>query len=259
MSITPQRDIDFKRIKGFETDVIKSKKCKFCGGERIVKNGKKDNKQTYKCKDCGHRFYLNNTFSNMRTDGRIIAKALDLYFDGLSVRKVRRQIKKTFGLDISFQSVYYWIKKYSKQVKGFTRSLKPDFGNYSTWHVDETVIKCKGKNHWYYDAIDSNSRYLINSYIDDKRTVEGTTKFFKDCLNTAQQKPNILITDSMPAYRKAFNKVFYDSRKNCQYYKYKDFKDIMSNNRIERFHSTLKDRTRVMRGLGNERNRTEYL
>jgi transposase-like protein len=243
LSITPQKDIDFKRIKGFETDVIKSKKCKFCGSERVVKNGKKNDKQTYKCKDCGHRFYLNNTFSNMRTDGRIIAKALDLYFDGLSVRKVRRQLKKMFGLDISFQSVYYWIKKYSKQVKNFTTSLTPDFGIRPRWHVDETVIKCKGEQNWYYDAIDSKSRFLIDTYIDNKRTIEGTTKFFKRILNTAQQKPGVIITDSMPAYHKAFNKVFYDKHKHCQHYKYKDFKDIMSNNRIERFHGTLKDRT----------------
>ena len=107
MSIKPQRDIDFKRIKGFETDVIKSKKCKYRGGDKLVKWGKKNDKQYYKCKDCGHRFILNNTFVRMKTDGRIIAKSLDLYFDGLSVRKVRRQLIKMFGVKISFQSVYY--------------------------------------------------------------------------------------------------------------------------------------------------------
>ena len=31
-------------------------KCKRCGTEKIVKNGKKDKKQNYLCKGCGHQF-----------------------------------------------------------------------------------------------------------------------------------------------------------------------------------------------------------
>ena len=55
----------------------------------------------------------------------------------------------------------------------------------------------------------------------------------------------------MPAYHKAFNKVFYKKNKDSQHVKYKDFKTQLNNNRIERYHGTLKDRTRVMRGRGD--------
>ena len=38
-------------MKGFEY-----KKCFFCGSRRVVKNGKQNGKQRYKCNDCGRRF-----------------------------------------------------------------------------------------------------------------------------------------------------------------------------------------------------------
>ena len=38
-------------VKGFE-----HKKCFFCGSKLVVKNGKRNGKQRYKCNDCGRRF-----------------------------------------------------------------------------------------------------------------------------------------------------------------------------------------------------------
>lgn len=66
--------------------------CKNCGSTKIVKNGKQNNKQLYKCKDCGKQFYDNDNFDSMRTQKHIIAFAMDLFYDGMSVRKIQKQI-----------------------------------------------------------------------------------------------------------------------------------------------------------------------
>jgi hypothetical protein len=42
----------------------------------------------------------------MRTKDKVIVTALDLYFEGLSVRKVQRQIAKIFGLKVSQVTIW---------------------------------------------------------------------------------------------------------------------------------------------------------
>lgn len=58
--------------------------CKYCNSENVTKKGIRHNKQTYKCKDCGHIFLPNGKFSRMRNDKKMIVTALNLYYDGLS-------------------------------------------------------------------------------------------------------------------------------------------------------------------------------
>ena len=43
-------------------------RCKYCGSENLTKKGFVAEKQLYKCKDCGHRFYDNENFVKMRLD-----------------------------------------------------------------------------------------------------------------------------------------------------------------------------------------------
>lgn len=57
--------------------------------------------------------------------------------------------------------------------------------------------------------------------------------------------PDIVITDKLKAYIEAAGDIFEDA----EHKRSKPFTDTESTNKIERFHSTLKERTKVMRGL----------
>ena len=67
--------------------------CKYCGSEHVSKNGKVGEKQQYHCKNCGHQFIDGSEFPKMRIKSRIISSSIDLYFEGLSVRKIQTQIE----------------------------------------------------------------------------------------------------------------------------------------------------------------------
>ena len=67
---------------------------KYCDSTDIVKNGKVKGKQIFECRVCGHRFTEGSAFPKMRTKSRIISTSIDLYFEGLSVRKVQTQIER---------------------------------------------------------------------------------------------------------------------------------------------------------------------
>ncbi|MFQ5885421.1 MAG: hypothetical protein ACE5IO_10025 [Thermoplasmata archaeon] len=45
-----------------------------------------------------------------------IAFALGMYFDGHSIRKIAKNLRKFFGVTVSFQKIHEWIEKYVPQV-----------------------------------------------------------------------------------------------------------------------------------------------
>ncbi|MEM3709912.1 MAG: IS6 family transposase [Nitrososphaerales archaeon] len=225
--------------------------CKFCGSTRVFKNGRARGKQSYLCSECGYKFVSNESYANMKTKSKIIATALDLYYEGLSVRKVQRQIANIFRVYVSQMAIWKWIMKYSKLVTQFMLALKPQLSG--KWHVDETVIRVNGENKWFWDVMDKDTRFLIASHISGDRTIEEVVQLFTQSMNVAKEKPKQIITDGMWAYEKGFNKVFYSRYKDkrVEHIKKAGIRGRINNNPIERLHGTIKDRTKVARGLKN--------
>ncbi|MEM7819202.1 MAG: hypothetical protein QXD48_00015 [Candidatus Aenigmatarchaeota archaeon] len=65
----------------------------------------------------------------MRTKSNVIVTSLDLYFEGLSVRKVQRQIAKIFEVKVSQVSIWKWVMKYSALAKEFVNTLTPQLAD----------------------------------------------------------------------------------------------------------------------------------
>jgi len=82
--------------------------CRFCGSERIVKNGVILNKQRYECKDCGRNPRKTDKREYTR-DEKI--KILKSYLNGVGFRAIGRIF------DISLSGVIYTIKKYGKKLQ----------------------------------------------------------------------------------------------------------------------------------------------
>lgn len=223
--------------------------CKYCGSEKVVKNGKVRGKQTYKCKSCGHRIVNPKSFPNMKTESRVIATAIDLYFEGLSVRKVQNQLKKIFGVQSSQVSVWNWMMKYSKLVSEFVETFKPQL--LGIYKVDETAIKCKGLQKWFWEIIDEQTKFLVAGHLSTSRPVKEATALFEKAMKVAKKKPISIYVDGLPAYIKAYNKVFWTMRKDTrpELVRNVGLRAVNSNNSVERLHGTLKDRIKPMRGL----------
>ncbi len=223
--------------------------CKYCGSERLVKNGKLRGKQTYLCKNCGHRIVNPESFPNMKTESRVIATAIDLYYEGLSVRKVANQVKKIFGVQSSQVSVWNWIMKYSKLVSEFVETFKPQL--LGMYKVDETAIKCRGLDAWFWEIIDEQTKFLVASHLSKSRPTEDAIALFEKAVKVAKRKPFAIYVDGLPAYVKAYNKVFRTLRKDTrpELIRKVGLRAVNSNNSVERLHGTLKDRIKPMRGL----------
>jgi len=80
--------------------------CKKCGSEHIIKAGKIDDNQRYRCKECGCQFQPNRHKGKPEQTKRL---AILLYLLGLSMRTIAK-ITKT-----DVHAVYRWIKAFAEE------------------------------------------------------------------------------------------------------------------------------------------------
>ncbi len=225
-------------------------RCKYCLSELIVKDGKVTGKQVFKCKECLHRFFDNQQFSKMRVSKYAIVAALNLYFEGLSVRKTQRQLKQLLGEEINSSTIWRWLQKYSRIVSEYvTKTQTPQLSE--KWHEDETMIKCEGRDQRFWEMIDEETRYLVASHLSGERNIVETIKMFQKGDQAAKQRPRAIFVDGSNAYDRAFNKVYYTDSVvgRVELVKRVGIRARETNQIIERAHQTLKEKTRPMRGF----------
>ena len=232
--------------------------CKKCESGKVVKIGKRDGVQRYRCKDCGFSFLDNGNFERMRSQKHIIAVAMGFYFDGMSVRNIQSQIRYIFKVDVSQVTIHNWLTKYSELVYEYVSEMKCELGD--EWHVDETVIKIKGRQQWFWEMIDEKTRFMVAGHLSKTRTIEECTVLFESAKKRANHKPKIIFSDGCFSYIKAFNRVFYDNHRSCKLIQNVGINGRHYNqNLIERLHGSLKDMLRARRGLDSVEKTTSLL
>jgi transposase-like protein len=236
--------------KIFADDAIQ---CDQCGSIRVMRYGTYKEKQVYKCKDCQHKFKEPSLLKGLKFDPEIVTFALDLYFSGLSLRKVARNINDHFELDLSFSTVYSWIQKYIPRISENVNSLIPQLSN--QWHVDELFVKMKGGETrkgqsgiaYLWNIMDRESRFLIASKLSEKRDINGAIQAFNEAIkNSHGNKPQTVYTDALRVYREGVKQVLgveTDHVAKCGI-----TKPHANNNRVERLNGTLRERVKVQRG-----------
>lgn len=186
----------------------------------------------------------------MKVGKHVIVAALNLYFDGLSVRKTQKELKKLLGEEVNSATVWRWVQKYSRLVSAYVeKTQRPQLSG--KWHHDETVIKCEGRDQWFWEMIDEETRFLVASHISGTRTFEDTVAIFQKGLDTAKARPRAVFVDGSFVYQRAFNRVFYSRYKmdKVELVQRVGIRARQTNNIVERLHETLKERTRPMRGF----------
>jgi len=222
--------------------------CKFCGSHNIIKYGKSGKKQAYLCKYCKRKFVLNEGFEGFQNHPEIIASALDLYFKGLSMRKVAEHISNFYNVSAHYSTVYWWIKRYAQLIYDFTVNLEPELSG--SWYADEMCIKVGGKWRWLWNVMDQDTRLLIASVVSSEREVEDARRAFKEARRFAKSKPYEVITDGLHAYEEAVTEFwsrFKDER--TEHKRHVRLCGDLTTNLNERLQGTVREKDKVLRGL----------
>jgi transposase-like protein len=83
----------------------------------------------------------------MRTPVNVIASAVGMYYGGMPLDSIQRQLEQDHGLRMSESGIYYWVVRFSRDAVEKAKTFTPTVGD--TWVADETMIKVGGKNIWY--------------------------------------------------------------------------------------------------------------
>lgn len=229
--------------KAIDVDVPK---CKFCQSINVVKNGIRNGVQYYLCKECGRGFVYNRALPGMRYPIRIVADAVYDYYAGVSLNKIRDGIDQKIGRKPADSSIYGWVKKLTRIGLAEAKNHTPKVGD--KWLADECVLKLKdGKKYWLINVIDHDTRFLLASRLSSSRGIKDICLAFKVARDKAKKSPKLMLTDGWQAYIDGCELVF---GADTEHVKTTPFKEKeMSTNIVERWHGTLKDRLKPMRGM----------
>lgn len=220
--------------------------CKYCDSPNVVKYGTFEGVQRYWCKDCERKFVANDALTKMHTPINVIASAVGMYYGGMPLDSIQRQLAQDYNIRMSESGIYYWVIRFSRDAVNKAKTFKPKTGD--TWVCDETVLKVGGRNVWFFDVIDYDSRYLLATRLALSRTLKDAALVLDNARDACNHTPKRIITDKLSIYPDAVEYVFGSDTKHIAS---KPFTDVDSTNIIERFHGTLKDRTKVVRGFKN--------
>jgi len=226
--------------------------CKYCQSDNVIKYGKYKGVQQYYCKDCHSKFQDDNALYYMKTPANQVTSALNMYYEGMSIKAIRRNLKQEHGNMPSTATIYEWIQKYTQYAIDSIKGYEPKkIGE--NWIADETMIEIDGRNVWLFDIIDADTRFLLATRLTRSRTTQDAQMLIDRAIKTAGKEPKVVITDKLASYL--------DVRygKDAEHRQSGIARADDSTQLIERFHETLKQRTKTMRGLKNIESAVDFI
>jgi len=244
------------KYKNNKQENYKNILCPICKSDSIKKDGKRKTQnrgliQRYKCKKCNHRFIIDDGFYRMRNNPQKITCALDLFYNGVSTRKVQQHFKAFLPHNSSNVSIYNWVVKYSKMISKFTDKLKINSG--TEVQVDEMEYKTRGKKSWFIDSIDTETRFMVASEFTKTREKKEIQEVLVKVKYKTEGYVTTITTDGYRAYDNLVSKTFGWSNKKQRYNvihnKVTQLKGEGFNIFIERLHNSIRERTKIFRGF----------
>ncbi len=222
--------------------------CPHCSNTRTHKDGRdRAGKQRYRCSSCRCSFTdrTGTPFTNHRWPRDTIIMAVRWYFSyRLSAANVRNLLAER-GLDVSRQTVAYWVQKFGGLLAAAGRRHAKPLG--SRWYVDETYLWVGKKWAYLYRAVDEDGQ-VVDVLLRERRDRESAEAFFAQAIKRRGVVPGEVVTDKHRAYLQAV-KQHAPNAKHRRTGLHR--KRALTTKPIERSHVPVKDRVRAMRSLGS--------
>jgi transposase-like protein len=182
----------------------------------------------------------------MKTPAKQIASAMGMYYGGMSLDAIQQQFKQDYDLEMSESNYWNWVKRFTQEAMRQAKRFEPNVGD--TWVADETYMKLGKRNVYFWDIIDTKTRFLIATHVSFTRSASDAKQLMTIARNRAGKTPKVIITDKLRAYITGVEDTFGADTKHRQG---GPFDVENSTGMIERFHKTLEQRTKVFQKFQN--------
>ena len=177
---------------------------------------------------------MSTTYKRHRFPIEIISYCVWLYYTfPLSFRDIQ-QMMLYRGISVTYESIRKWCLKFAQSYANQIRRKRPKAAD--KWHLDEVVIKIKGKQFYLWRAVDKNGQ-VLDILMQSRRNTAAASKFFRKLLKSERFAPRVIITDKLKSYGAAKRKILTGVE-------HRQHKGI--NNRAENSHRPTRVRERRM-------------
>jgi putative transposase len=188
-------------------------------------------------------------FKGRHFDRSVILVCIRWYLAyNLSLRNLEEMMAER-GISVDHATIHRWVIRYSPELLKRFNSRKRVVT--SSWHIDETYIKVRGRWMYLYRAIDSNGD-TVEFWFSERRNLTAAKQFLRKALKR-HGRPERIVIDGSQTNREAI--LSCDTADRLQNKSQRDLKPIRIrqsaylNNRIEQDHRAIKRRIRSMLGF----------
>ena len=176
------------------------------------------------------------SYKRHRFPPAIITHAVWLYCRfNLSLREVEEMFLVR-GIDVSYDTIRRWIVKFGPTIARGLRRRQSQPGD--IWHLDEVVVKIKGRKFWLWRAVDQNG-VVLDEILQRRRDKKAAKRLLYRLMKKQGRTPKRFITDKLRSYGAA-------KREIAPGVEHRSHKDL--NNRAENSHLPFRKRERAMQG-----------
>lgn len=166
----------------------------------------------------------------------IITHAVWLYCRfNLSLREVEEMFLER-GIDVSYATIRRWIVKFGPTIARGLRRRQSQLGD--IWHLDEVVVKIKGRKFWLWRAVDQNG-VVLDEILQRRRDKKAAKRPLYRLMKKQGRTPKRFITDKLRSYGAA-------KREIAPGVEHRSHKGL--NDRAENSHLPFRKRERAMQG-----------
>ena len=137
------------------------------------------------------------SFKRHRFPPEIIQNSVWLYprFT-LSFRDVEDVLAKR-GIGVSNETVRRWFLKCGRLIAGNLRRSGPRAS--ARWHLDEMVIKIRGRRYWLWRAVDDEGE-VLDFLVQPRRCAKSARRLLRKLLKKQGYAPTRITTDKLKSY-----------------------------------------------------------
>jgi transposase-like protein len=188
--------------------IFREVRCKYCDSKDISKYGYYKNVQRWWCKSCKRKFNDNASFPRMKIPLNRLKAAVSMYYKGISLKSIRKQIEEEYNCFISNSTIYKWIHRLTKDSLADSNNHQLKVGN--TWIVYESTTTVDVHKHWILDLIDTHTHFLLASKLSNNRNrnIDDIVGLIQSATERGGTMPKEIITKRTTKYQKGVELTF---------------------------------------------------
>jgi transposase-like protein len=173
--------------------------CVFCNSKDIIRYGHLKNKQCWWCKHCHRKFTEGNILPGMRIPFKEYSLAVRMYFSGVPLKIIRRQLWEEYGYSPSAATIYKWIYRIINGFQDECKRHRIKVGN--TWIAYETPIMIRNRKYWILDIVDTYTCFLLATKLSRGHDISDIKLLIELARDKAGVIPKKVLTNRLNKYR----------------------------------------------------------